>query len=136
MLVCSRCVFFFFFFKQKTAYEMRISDWSSDVCSSDLRAATRRRRERRCGSRRRGHRRLGKHSMNPVRPEEPLSLSKGRLEGPAQVVRDASSSSSAAPHHERLWVQATATPPSRPWHTRNAAPGGTAPRRPPTTPRP
>src|SRR3546814_4599728 len=32
MLLC------FFFFKQKTAYEMRISDWSSDVCSSDLEA--------------------------------------------------------------------------------------------------
>src|SRR3546814_10850676 len=30
----------FFFFKQKTAYEMRISDWSSDVCSSDLRPCT------------------------------------------------------------------------------------------------
>src|SRR3546814_19240491 len=30
---------FFFFFKQKTAYEMRISDWSSDVCSSDLTAS-------------------------------------------------------------------------------------------------
>src|SRR3546814_5275123 len=30
-------MFYFFFFKQKTAYEMRISDWSSDVCSSDLR---------------------------------------------------------------------------------------------------
>src|SRR3546814_2900104 len=29
-------MFDFFFFKQKTAYEMRISDWSSDVCSSDL----------------------------------------------------------------------------------------------------
>src|SRR3546814_5251989 len=29
-------VILFFFFKQKTAYEMRISDWSSDVCSSDL----------------------------------------------------------------------------------------------------
>src|SRR3546814_10134403 len=29
--------FVVFFFKQKTAYEMRISDWSSDVCSSDLR---------------------------------------------------------------------------------------------------
>src|SRR3546814_7577287 len=29
----------FFFFKQKTAYEMRISDWSSDVCSSDLERA-------------------------------------------------------------------------------------------------
>src|SRR3546814_8334009 len=33
-LVDYLCVFFFF--KQKTAYEMRISDWSSDVCSSDL----------------------------------------------------------------------------------------------------
>src|SRR3546814_2110517 len=31
-------LFVFFFFKQKTAYEMRISDWSSDVCSSDLAA--------------------------------------------------------------------------------------------------
>src|SRR3546814_953552 len=29
-------IWLFFFFKQKTAYEMRISDWSSDVCSSDL----------------------------------------------------------------------------------------------------
>src|SRR3546814_10427880 len=29
-------IIWFFFFKQKTAYEMRISDWSSDVCSSDL----------------------------------------------------------------------------------------------------
>src|SRR3546814_4706862 len=32
------CIIVFVFFKQKTAYEMRISDWSSDVCSSDLRA--------------------------------------------------------------------------------------------------
>src|SRR3546814_7446664 len=31
---------FFFVFKQKTAYEMRISDWSSDVCSSDLPTGT------------------------------------------------------------------------------------------------
>src|SRR3546814_12673213 len=41
----SACVVFvvilFFFFKQKTAYEMRISDWSSDVCSSDLRSGHR-----------------------------------------------------------------------------------------------
>src|SRR3546814_10286228 len=45
MVTCFTCVLFldfpfrfyiFFFFKQKTAYEMRISDWSSDVCSSDL----------------------------------------------------------------------------------------------------
>src|SRR3546814_9795593 len=36
-VLCMFCrVFLFFFFKQKTAYEMRISDWSSDVCSSDL----------------------------------------------------------------------------------------------------
>src|SRR3546814_3439570 len=33
-------IVFFFFFKQKTAYEMRISDWSSDVCSSDLAGRT------------------------------------------------------------------------------------------------
>src|SRR3546814_3790487 len=33
--------FMFIFFKQKTAYEMRISDWSSDVCSSDLPVTTR-----------------------------------------------------------------------------------------------
>src|SRR3546814_4398067 len=32
-------MYVFFFFKQKTAYEMRISDWSSDVCSSDLEQA-------------------------------------------------------------------------------------------------
>src|SRR3546814_10016131 len=40
LLACDFVCFlhvFFFFFKQKTAYEMRISDWSSDVCSSDLR---------------------------------------------------------------------------------------------------
>src|SRR3546814_7035329 len=46
---------FVFFFKQKTAYEMRISDWSSDVCSSDL-----------CG-RYRGRRRAGRRDGNPPR---------------------------------------------------------------------
>src|SRR3546814_4954155 len=35
-MVIDWCYSFFFFFKQKTAYELRISDWSSDVCSSDL----------------------------------------------------------------------------------------------------
>src|SRR3546814_5655854 len=35
-MLCMCCIFFF---KQKTAYEMRISDWSSDVCSSDLHPA-------------------------------------------------------------------------------------------------
>src|SRR3546814_3223841 len=39
-VICVICLllYVFFFFKQKTAYEMRISDWSSDVCSSDLHA--------------------------------------------------------------------------------------------------
>src|SRR3546814_2841696 len=36
LAVYSSCLSCLFFFKQKTAYEMRISDWSSDVCSSDL----------------------------------------------------------------------------------------------------
>src|SRR3546814_7396074 len=39
----------FFFFKQKTAYEMRISDWSSDVCSSDLVGLGRHEHVARCG---------------------------------------------------------------------------------------
>src|SRR3546814_3635811 len=34
--MCWCLIYYCFFFKQKTAYEMRISDWSSDVCSSDL----------------------------------------------------------------------------------------------------
>src|SRR3546814_9554599 len=38
---------FSFFFKQKSAYEVRMSDWSSDVCSSDLRREPRRKRARR-----------------------------------------------------------------------------------------
>src|SRR3546814_1457540 len=47
------CLFlFFFFFKQKTAYEMRISDWSSDVCSSDLSGLAARRARHRPRNRR------------------------------------------------------------------------------------
>src|SRR3546814_10534857 len=55
------CVFYcFFFFKQKTAYEMRISDWSSDVCSSDLAAGP--------DSPWRAHRRGGHEPAEPGRP--------------------------------------------------------------------
>src|SRR3546814_4463558 len=36
IILCHLVLIFVFFFKQKTAYDMRISDWSSDVCSSDL----------------------------------------------------------------------------------------------------
>src|SRR3546814_3581884 len=52
---------FFFFFKQKTAYEMRISDWSSDVCSSDLNACLRAAAVRL--PRRRGRRRAGRRQQ-------------------------------------------------------------------------
>src|SRR3546814_8966876 len=51
-------IFQFFFFKQKTAYEMRISDWSSDVCSSDL------------------------HAREPAQPASGLSDRAGRPERP------------------------------------------------------
>src|SRR3546814_12432031 len=40
-MLCTTQLFLFCFFKQKTAYDMRISDWSSDVCSSDLRMCCR-----------------------------------------------------------------------------------------------
>src|SRR3546814_10149531 len=39
VVFCVDFLVVFFFFKQKTAYEMRIRDWSSDVCSSDLRSS-------------------------------------------------------------------------------------------------
>src|SRR3546814_10272551 len=41
LIVYDHMIHLFFFFKQKTAYEMRISDWSSDVCSSDLHSPAR-----------------------------------------------------------------------------------------------
>src|SRR3546814_8908060 len=56
MFVC------FFFFKQKTAYEMHISDWSSDVCSSDLRARDRRGKPH---TRRTAHRPAPAHRRRP-----------------------------------------------------------------------
>src|SRR3546814_3808115 len=65
----------FFFFKQKTAYEMRISDWSSDVCSSDLpgrghdrRHGTMLVRDRiRGGNRRRPQQNAGSNQQQPLR---------------------------------------------------------------------
>src|SRR3546814_13701032 len=41
MLIVDLMCLLYFYFKQKTAYELRISDWSSDVCSSDLHSAAR-----------------------------------------------------------------------------------------------
>src|SRR3546814_6416863 len=73
--VLNLCVCFFFFFKQKTAYEMRISDWSSDVCSSDLAylALQRRPEEQQAGARilgqliRSEERRVGKECVSTCR---------------------------------------------------------------------
>src|SRR3546814_5333904 len=58
----------FFFFKQKTAYEMRISDWSSDVCSSDLRD---RRRADRPQQGRLPEARLQRQGLGLVRTRDP-----------------------------------------------------------------
>src|SRR3546814_1264208 len=55
MMLCIVDLSFIFFFKQKTAYELRISDWSSDVCSSDLCAVLRIGRSGECQSRRSHH---------------------------------------------------------------------------------
>src|SRR3546814_1750077 len=64
-------VILFFFFKHKTAYEMRISDWSSDVCSSDL---TRSLDQRTAVRRIRGHH--GADTGNP--PPRPPDRTAGR----------------------------------------------------------
>src|SRR3546814_7102538 len=63
-----RNVFVCFFFKQKTAYEMRISDWSSDVCSSDL--------DRRSSP----FRTRSRHDRYPVRQRAVRTLSRLRSE--------------------------------------------------------
>src|SRR3546814_4171063 len=75
VLVVGRWVFFFFF-KQKTAYEMRISDWSSDVCSSDLLHAGAHRGQHR-------HRRDDGFSAADI----PLDQTQHRLRA-AQIARD------------------------------------------------
>src|SRR3546814_14480420 len=65
--MCVWLCFFFFFFKQKTAYEMRISDWSSDVCSSDLSAQVRRCRREETASDHRTERRRSRASQTEHR---------------------------------------------------------------------
>src|SRR3546814_4865422 len=73
----------FFCVKQKTAYEVRIRDWSSDVCSSDL-FGDRRRIEPR-DARRRRHRRLGDRPAGIERFVESVELARlGRRQAPAR----------------------------------------------------
>src|SRR3546814_19951724 len=74
----------FFFFKQKTAYEMRISDWSSDVCSSDL--------EERLAD---GHARLFQRSVRTEQQRPHLS---------AQGVRDRRHGLSVSPAFRNMFV--------------------------------
>src|SRR3546814_19558993 len=79
-----RCHGYFFFFKQKTAYEMRISDWSSDVCSSDLlaRAAVHKRprfiHNGRKAARNLGPARIGHHAIGAELVAAFLHGEKGR----------------------------------------------------------
>src|SRR3546814_15710339 len=76
------CDFFFvFFFKQKTAYEMRISDWSSDVCSSDLGA---------CGNGTRCVAALvmGELGRDAITIETAAGLLEAKAAGPARVTVD------------------------------------------------
>src|SRR3546814_4125242 len=61
----------FFFFKQKTAYEMRISDWSSDVCSSDLPAPGSERADIRIGS-------IQSRPRSPAQRQSPAHGPRGR----------------------------------------------------------
>src|SRR3546814_14872857 len=87
-----------FFFKQKTAYEMRSSDWSSDVCSSDLEGAAGRRSghgvgpyprgRRQCGGgRARDRRRAGKDTTGVRRRREPADRPRQRKRARARFGR-------------------------------------------------
>src|SRR3546814_16515096 len=83
---------FFFFFKQKTAYEMRISDWSSDVCSSDLALDRRARKLDRRDARRarrsfQGARRYGRRSDSNRRARHQMGRQIGRGRG-RRMARD------------------------------------------------
>src|SRR3546814_10174625 len=78
-----------FFFKQKTAYEMRISDWSSDVCSSDLTAGSTAATDLAAADRGvggHGHHCQCRHSVSALRPREaPADVAAGDEIGGAHV---------------------------------------------------
>src|SRR3546814_4940522 len=82
----------FFFFKQKTAYEMRISDWSSDVCSSDLRLGLRHRHIGLLGDRRefgQDHRGFGLHVRLEIRQPEDCQCQDTGMQAGREYVRSA-----------------------------------------------
>src|SRR3546814_20643603 len=71
----------FFFFKQKTAYELRISDWSSDVCSSDLSRGDGRRDRAANGSARGPRGAVPDHRSDPGRPGQRRESGAARVRG-------------------------------------------------------
>src|SRR3546814_4378585 len=105
----NQCDVFVFFFKQKTAYEMRISDWSSDVCSSDLGAGA---RWRRAGvpclhARQRARAAAGRPVRacgGPAAAVHPSAVASGRPGAPVRLFQSAGSGSAArlAPQHHSL----------------------------------
>src|SRR3546814_9747308 len=105
---------FFFFFKQKTAYEMRISDWSSDVCSSDLDDrgdVDERRRDRR--------RRLWPSAQGPVAADRGIEPARGqRARGRAAVGRALAADGGARSEARRVGKECVSTCRSRwsPYH--------------------
>src|SRR3546814_1218475 len=87
-------MFFVFFFKQKTAYEMRISDWSSDVCSSDLTGSTTRKAVK-----------IARHAI-PVRG---LGVQPTLLIGSPVPVRQSNNPATAPMAIRPIWAAGTAT---------------------------
>src|SRR3546814_8822527 len=82
-------LFFFFFFKQKTAYEMRISDGSSDVCSSDLG----------------GHVYFGVGMMHPVQPPQRRDPVEGDMLGINRQVEQQHAGHRDQPSRQRQQVE-------------------------------
>src|SRR3546814_2510723 len=87
MASCASWLSLFFFFKQKTAYEMRISDWSSDVCSSDLTGKTA--GPAGGGGKQGRRRRVHRHADRGARPARRLYAAAGHRGGPYRHAADA-----------------------------------------------
>src|SRR3546814_4645900 len=77
-------LFFVFFFKQKTAYEMRISDWSSDLCSSDLHSGADRAPDWRCRMNDASHNEGAGAASTATGPEDAKAANPASLSNPDQ----------------------------------------------------
>src|SRR3546814_8365751 len=106
----------FFFFKQKTAYELRISDWSSDVCSSDLATVTRSRPaiSRRLSSFRQNSRFRQAGSFSPMHCASPDFEKASHLMPIKNIQPSASTASLAEPGGYPLTLSSMISPTLRP----------------------